>query len=158
MSLSPQAPLAPPDQRSRPRRLTRNDTLVLSRLRAVGRPVKAYDLLEGLRQDGINAPMTVYRALSRLTEMGLVKKIESINAFCALSEPRSGDIDAFLICRRCDVILQQPVPHRRIEELVGTAFAPDRATIELVTDCLATHPANKGHACGGGSGNVRHLR
>jgi Fur family transcriptional regulator, zinc uptake regulator len=41
------------------------------------RPMRAYEILEAVRSDGISAPAAVYRALSRLIDGGLVHRLES---------------------------------------------------------------------------------
>jgi Fur family transcriptional regulator, zinc uptake regulator len=67
-----------------PRRGEKNAGLVLSCLEAAARPLKAYEILEALRPQGINAAMTVYRALARLQAVGMVHRIDSLNAFLAV--------------------------------------------------------------------------
>ena len=63
-------------------RLTPLRKEVLELVAAAGKPVKAYDLLDQLRErHGNAAPPTVYRALDFLLEHGFIHKLESINAF-----------------------------------------------------------------------------
>src|ERR1700735_5809506 len=62
-------------------RLTPLRKEVLELIAAAGKPVKAYDLLDHLRErHGNAAPPTVYRALDFLLEHGFIHKLESINA------------------------------------------------------------------------------
>lgn len=71
---------------------------------AIGRPVGAYDVLraysEGQKK---TAPPTVYRALDFLIEVGLVHKIESLNAFvaCAAPHPKSASAHVLFVCSDC---------------------------------------------------------
>lgn len=127
-------------------RLTQNDSMVLARLREKSGPMKAYDLLETLRADGINAPMTVYRALSRLTSHGLVKKIESMNAFYAVSEEETGRMGAFLVCAECDAIGFQLLSEEQVAAL-GSGLSVRSASIEMTTGCFSSIAAPLSRRC-----------
>lgn len=132
----PAVALASPVADARAGRLTPNDRIVLSCLEQRNVPMKAYELLESLRNEGINAPMTVYRALSRLCEKGRVRKIESINAYYALPEPEKGEVGAFLLCQQCEAVGFQHLSKSTISELVSDVEVLD-AAIELRTGCLS---------------------
>ncbi|MEM9617779.1 MAG: hypothetical protein AAF936_07425 [Pseudomonadota bacterium] len=79
----------------------RNEQLVYDALCQSQTPLKAYELLEQLQDDGVRAPMTIYRALEALIARECVKKIESLNAFIAVGFDRTPRARAFLICREC---------------------------------------------------------
>jgi Fur family transcriptional regulator, zinc uptake regulator len=70
-------------------------------------PVKAYDVIERFHPNGAAKPPTVYRSLSFLEEMGLIHRIESLNAFVACHDQAHGDksvkshMAAFLLCECC---------------------------------------------------------
>jgi Fur family transcriptional regulator, zinc uptake regulator len=65
-------------------------------------PAKAYDLLSGLGgQAGPAKPPTVYRALEFLMRLGLVHRIESLNAFVACEVGACSRAKIFMICERC---------------------------------------------------------
>ena len=69
-------------------RLTPLRKEVLELVAAADKPVKAYDLLDQLRErHGNAAPPTVYRALDFLLENGFIHKLESINAFVSCHHP-----------------------------------------------------------------------
>ena len=52
------------------------------------RPIGAYAILERLKSDGRSAaPPTVYRALDFLMGVGLVHRIESLNAYVGCAHP-----------------------------------------------------------------------
>ena len=94
-------------------RLTAPRRLVLELIAASDKPIKAYDLLDQLKQSqqGAAAPPTVYRALEFLTEHAFVHRLESINAYLACHHP-GGEAHAtpFLICDQCHSAqeLEQP--------------------------------------------------
>lgn len=117
-------------------RFTRNDRTVLACLERQNSPMKAYDLLECLRQEGINAPMTIYRALGRLVGHGRVRKIESLNAYYAVPKGEEGGCGAFLICQDCGAIGFRQLDTALVSDLVDDLQIVD-ASIELKTKCLA---------------------
>lgn len=81
--------------------LTANQAKVLGALRAAAKPCTAYELLDTLRPDGIKAPPQVYRALQRLQDLGLIHRIESLNAFLACDHGPHDHAAGFAICARC---------------------------------------------------------
>ena len=71
-------------------RLTPIRARVLELIAAESKPVKAYDLLDRLKDEhGSAAPPTIYRALDFLMANGFVHKLESVNAFVACHHPNS---------------------------------------------------------------------
>lgn len=104
--------------------LTRNETLVMGALRTAGGPLKAYDILDRLKDDGVRAPMTVYRALDGLTSKGLVQKVETLNAFVPCARPGRHEVQMFLVCDSCGAV-------REIE--IGSIEA-DLGALAKVTD------------------------
>ena len=87
-------------------RLTKNQSLVLDVLIKAGQPSGAYTLLDELRQHGFKAPLQVYRALEQLIGLGLVHRLESLNAFIACSHIscQTSGATAFVICDRCETV------------------------------------------------------
>jgi Fur family zinc uptake transcriptional regulator len=113
---------------------------VLALLRAHGGALTAYQILDALRDDGVSAPPTVYRALARLTADGAAHRIESLNAYMACACPDHGDTRAFLICDDCGAVTEVAEPQvdasvRRLAQ--GAGFAPSRAALELRGRCAA---------------------
>ena len=107
-----------------------------------GRPIKAYDLLEQVREGegaGAAAPPTVYRALDFLLANGFIHKLESINAFVACHHPNAAQHSVpFLICDRCQSAIE--LEDDRITELLDTAarkagFAPRAQILEVHGVC-----------------------
>lgn len=84
--------------------LTRNERLVLDALSANDGPMKAYQLLEALKDHGIKAPMTVYRALDRLEAKGKIHKLDAINAFMICNHDTPHAVQIFLVCTSCDKV------------------------------------------------------
>ena len=130
-------------------RLTAIRANVLQLLADAGRPLKAYDLLDRMKEthDGA-APPTVYRALDFLLEHGFIHRLSSINAFVACHHPGS-DAHAvpFLICDGC-----QSAAELEDEQVAGmldararaVGFVPRAQTVEvhgLCADCVAAAAA-----------------
>src|SRR6201999_3416213 len=84
-------------------RLTEIRMQVLELIAAAEKPVKAYDLLDQLKDDRSNAaPPTVYRALDFLLENGFIHKLQSINAYASCHHPSVAHHVPFLICDTCE--------------------------------------------------------
>ena len=102
-------------------------------------PVKAYDLMDLLRDGkGPAAPPTVYRALDFLLENGFIHKLESINAFVACHQPRLPHSVPFLICGDCGqaVELEDERATRLLtEQAQALGFRPLAQTLEVHGRC-----------------------
>ena len=118
------------------RRLPLNARLVLEALVEAGQPCKAYSLLEQLREKGVSSPMTVYRALDRLSELGLIRRIESLNAFIALPPEIKGPI-AFRICRQCGRTEIVELDQAALDVLAAAGINAEDSYIEAYCDCSA---------------------
>ncbi|WP_250633326.1 transcriptional repressor [Pinirhizobacter soli] len=120
-------------------RLTPLRREVLQLVARAGKPVKAYDLLDSLRDThGNAAPPTVYRALDFLLENGFIHKLESINAYVACHHPAEQHQVPFLICDVCDGA--QEVCDPRVAELIEAqartfGFTPQGQTVEVHGVC-----------------------
>lgn len=86
-------------------RLTATRQRILEILTASDRPLGAYDLIRAIAEtsDRPVRPPTVYRALDFMTRVGLVRRIESRNAFVACARPERAEAIAFFLCNRCGV-------------------------------------------------------
>ncbi len=83
-------------------RLTKLRRRVLELVWSSHEPVKAYDILDILRDEHSgSAPPTVYRALDFLQEEGMVHRIESLNAYVGCGAPDHNHASQFLICQSC---------------------------------------------------------
>lgn len=123
--------------------LTRNQTLVLGALRQAAAPRSAYDILDGLRNEGFRAPLQVYRALDKLMAIGLVHRLESLNAFVACSDPHDHEghdhgITAFAICEDCGSVTEfrdEAIQARLSAWQKVERFKPEKTTIEIRGHC-----------------------
>lgn len=124
---------------ARGERFTRLRRQILSMIWSSHEPVKAYDLLDQLKQTHPrSAPPTVYRALDFLLDAGLIHKIESLNAYLGCGAPERGHSGQFLICRSCSSVAELD-DRRAIQELQKMAdsldFHIDKMTIEIAGIC-----------------------
>ncbi len=85
-------------------KLSKNQELVLNHLEKQKQPLTAYKILDNLRENGLRAPLQVYRALNYLVKLNKVHKIDSMNAFIACNnhECENPDFIAFTICDECE--------------------------------------------------------
>jgi len=96
--------------RERGARLTRGRREVLRLLMQHEGGVKAYQLLDELRDIQRNvAPPMVYRALDFLQEMGLVHRLDSLNAFVACKAD-NGEHSLLLVCPQCGAVAETSAP------------------------------------------------
>jgi len=89
------------DDRTAPRGLTRNESLVWDTLAGGEEPLKAYEILDQLKDKGVRAPMTVYRALEGLEEKGFIHKLEGMNSFVVCNHAGPHEVQVFLVCETC---------------------------------------------------------
>lgn len=126
--------------------LTRNQALVMGSLERAKGPMSAYAILDDLRDEGVRAPLQVYRALEKLVELGAVHRLESINAFVACRQGGCGDHDitAFTICETCGKVAEVNDSKLAIqlEQLAkGQGFRVSKSTVELRGVCEACQAA-----------------
>lgn len=122
-------------------RLTPQRRAVLKGLLAARKPLGAYDLIEILREGGgrAPAPIVIYRALDFLKELGLIHRLETLNAFIACPH-RHGTHErvTFLICEACrhvDEIIA-PELNTALATLAGRHdFRATRQVVELAGKC-----------------------
>lgn len=126
--------------------LSHNERLVMDVLKHELSPISAYGILDKLRGSGFRAPLQVYRALEKLTTMGKVHRLESLNAFIACSHMSCEKIGvaAFVICERCEHV--QEVCDASVSLFLAgltekTKFKASRTSIELHGVCDACEEA-----------------
>jgi Fur family zinc uptake transcriptional regulator len=121
-------------------RLTPLRERVLRLVAASERPVKAYDLLDLMRDEkGPAAPPTVYRALDFLLEHGFIHRLASINAFVGCHQPRVQHSVPFLICDRCHSAVEledERVTALLNEQARALGFQPQAQTLEVHGLCV----------------------
>ena len=84
-----------------PAGLTKNENLVWDSMAEAEGPLKAYEILDRLKDKGVRAPMTVYRALEGLEQKGFIHKLEGINAFVPCKHEGPHEVQVFLVCESC---------------------------------------------------------
>jgi Fur family zinc uptake transcriptional regulator len=102
-------------------------------------PVKAYDLMDELRDEkGPAAPPTVYRALDFLLDNGFIHKLESINAYIGCHQPRLPHSVPFLICGDCGRAVEmedERATRLLTEQAHALGFRPLAQTLEVHGRC-----------------------
>ncbi|MCG8325474.1 MAG: transcriptional repressor [Thiotrichales bacterium] len=120
-------------------RFTKLRRQILKMIWSSHEPVKAYDLLDELKKvHPGSAPPTVYRALDFLLDVGLIHKIESLNAYLGCGDPDSGHSGQFLICRKCSSVaeLHDAGMTRKIQSMTRAVnFSFDKMIIEITGLC-----------------------
>ncbi|NVK19988.1 MAG: transcriptional repressor [Methylocystaceae bacterium] len=120
-------------------KLTKNQQLVYEALKQAEMPQTAYNLLDGLRDEGLRAPPQIYRALDKLLELELVHRLESLNAFVACAHQHHNDgFSAFSICNDCGAVEEFNLP--QVSEILSDwssqkAFVAETTTIEVRGHC-----------------------
>ena len=143
-------------------RLSKNDRAVLGVLKQANAALGAYDILDSLRPTGMRAPLQVYRALNRLMALGLVHRIESLNAFVACAQgsdahhadPQLADhcAAAFAICNDCGHVdeFTDPSIDTGVRDWADrSSFSIGHVTLEIRGVCAD---------CSGRSGGSKRLR
>ncbi len=128
---------------------TRRDVLTL--LLGHEGSLKAYEILSALQKTKPNAaPPTVYRALDFLVGVGLVHRLDSLNAFVAcpvFAEPHhachphaSHPHGLLLVCERCHGVTELPPPDWIAQlqaDAVGVGFQVTAHELEIKGLCRA---------------------
>ncbi|MDI7776230.1 Fur family transcriptional regulator [Asticcacaulis sp. EMRT-3] len=106
-------------------------------------PIKAYDVIDRFHPDGAAKPPTVYRALSFLEQMGLIHRIESLNAFVACDTRDHAHTAGFLLCECCGSSEEIALP--TLADIEASAarngFQVTRVTLEARGLCRACQTA-----------------
>ena len=110
---------------------------VFEHLRHQTRALSAYQILDDLRDQGVTAATTVYRALDQLVASGRVHRIEILNAFTVCVDPRHSETPVFEISKDCgDVTERSPPVDRNIAILLGSRF---QEHLSLKSAAVAAH-------------------
>lgn len=121
------------------KRLTPIRELVLELVWQSHQPLGAYELLPALASAGFNsAPPTVYRALDFLQELGLIHRINSLNAFVGCTNPQHKHPSGFMICRNCKTTAELDTSYlsnRFVDTAKMLGFEIEQETLELVGLC-----------------------
>ena len=129
-------------------RLTPIRMQVLELIAASELPVKAYDLLDRLKDERSNAaPPTVYRALDFLLDNAFIHKLQSINAYVSCHHPSVVHQVPFLICDVCESateICDERVSGLLNEQAKALGFQPRAQTLEVHGVCKRCKHAGTG--------------
>ena len=121
---------------------------VLRYLQQQDRPLSAYDIMEGLRPDGVTASTTVYRALEKLLNAGRVHRIESLNAWMVCCGGHDNQTPVFSICDDCGTVtehIDSDFDHSIAGLSKKTGFKPNHSVLEIhgrCGDCNTSVPNN----------------
>jgi Fur family transcriptional regulator, zinc uptake regulator len=88
-----------------------NEEAVLGVVNSAHKPLSAYDILEGLTGTKIRAAVQVYRSLDKLGKLGLVHRLESLNAFVACHCTHESSSPGFLLCTCCGDVQEFDAGH-----------------------------------------------
>ena len=120
-------------------RLTTLRRLVLELVWQSHRPVGAYELLDSLKDERRNAqPPTIYRALNFLIDLGLIHRIESLNAYVGCDASHTHHNTQFLICSDCGEAAE--ITDVRLDNAINALakdakFSVNRRSIEVEGKC-----------------------
>lgn len=138
-------------------KLTKNQRLVLDLLCASEAPMSAYSILDQLRIEGLRAPLQIYRALDKLIGLGVVHRLESMNAFIACAHPACHSVEmvGFAICESCGKALE--FADTDVAEILNgwasvNGFAAKSTSIEIKGTCASCQ--NNPECCSGAEGKT----
>ncbi len=120
-------------------RLTPTRRRVLSVIWQSHRPLGAYAITEAINQTEHRVlPPTVYRVIDFLLELGLIHRIDSLNAYIGCAFPDAPHSDTFLICRQCGSVAEccDDIIEQAISEATQRArFLPESRSLEILGLC-----------------------
>lgn len=113
---------------------------VLKLIWQAGGPAKAYDILDALGKSVGKAakPPTVYRTLDFLLELGVIHKLNRLNAYVPCAHPHAHKECYFLICKRCESIQEccNDWLKKAIEDTAkANHFVPIQVSVEIEGLC-----------------------
>lgn len=122
-----------------PASLTKNEQLVWDTLTENPDPLKAYEILDKLKEKGVRAPMTVYRALDGLEAKGVIHKLDGINAFVLCNHEAPHAVQTFLVCSSCSYVKEVELDAAIKEDVRPTIqshdFHMEIARLEIKGQC-----------------------
>ena len=103
-------------------------------------PIKAYDILEKIKDSKYSAkPPTVYRSLDFLIENGLVHKIASSNSFIACQHLGDTKHNHFFItcetCSKTEEIIGNKIEREVIKQVDGSKYIINSINLEIKVKC-----------------------
>ena len=108
------------------------------------KPVNAYDILRVLAQEGWgSSPPVAYRALAFLTNLGVVHRLERLNAFVGCVNAKNPHLAEFFICTDCGEVTETVNADvanglRRAANDIG--FSVSHSVVEIEGRCRNCQP------------------
>ena len=126
-------------------RWTETREQVLESLLDAAQPITAYQLMDKVakRNDRLVQPASVYRSLEALIALGVVARVESINAFIVCQHPQEHHQHVFLVCDHCgqiDEIADCSISSKLTKDAASKGFKASRQILELHGDCKTCRP------------------
>ena len=119
-------------------KLTPKLKLVYDCISSATTPLGAYVILDQLRSQGFRAPSQMYRALNGLIKLGLIHKVESLNAFVACAQSHQTGTCVLAICDSCGSVEELPAVEfvDQVQALGAKhAFKSRELAVELKGQC-----------------------
>ncbi len=117
------------------------------------KPLGAYDLIDMLSKVSQKriAPPTVYRALDFLLDIGIVHRINCLNAYIGCPSPAVEHPNYFFICTTCHSVIESDEPriHQEVSQVADEhQFSIEKQWLEVLGQCnhcrSLKQPANTG--------------
>jgi Fur family transcriptional regulator, zinc uptake regulator len=123
-----------------------NEKAVLDVLKHQNKPLSAYDILDRLHGTKIRAAVQVYRATEKLSKLGLVHRLESLNAFVVCDCAHKTSSPGFMLCTCCGDVREfdagKTVSAAKSE---AKGFRIETPSVELKGLCSHCQVANHSH-------------
>lgn len=132
----------------RPPGLTKNEKLVWDVLAEANGPLKAYEILDKLKERNVRAPMTVYRALDGLEGKGFIHKLDGLNAFVLCNHEGPHQLQTFLYCTACKTVKEvdiDSVTPSVAQALRRGGFEMQWARLDVRGVCSGCSSGHEGH-------------
>ena len=117
---------------------TPRQQLIYDYLREQKTAQSAYDILDEFRVHGFRAPSQVYRVLNKLLELGLIHRVESLNAYIACEQVHDFGYSIIAICNSCGIVKEIPTANfvdqfKKFDGLDG--FTTQELAVEVKGRC-----------------------
>ena len=122
-------------------RFTQLREQVFSEIASTRGSIGAYEILERLAEKGTRlAPISVYRSIDALMEVGVIHRLESKNAFfaCRRHEHGKKGRPIFMACENCGNVVEVPAQQifEEVKQLAASVdFTPKVKFIEVSGTC-----------------------
>ncbi|MDR2051294.1 MAG: transcriptional repressor [Deltaproteobacteria bacterium] len=129
-------------------RLTAIRRKIFKILLQAGAPLKAYDIIDRMREDGRRiTPATMYRTLEFLLQQGLAHRINALNAYVPCTAAHDSGGLLLFVCSDCQKAseLNDPVLYDSLRARLGVlGFSLDNASIEIQGACPSCSAGKSG--------------